>query len=308
MHHDDNLDPAAQHEAPAGSGRRADAPAGHRRHASRAAHRAAKSGGNHRSGAGRPGPKAVAVAVGAALAVGGSCLLLINPGSGADQALAADASATTHSALATASTTATPSTDPRSPRRHKPTPTPTAGATETPDKPHTPSPTATPEEHTQPTHQTPVHQPRVNSGGGHASVPVRSGGATGKAAAYAQKVVELVNAQRAQHGCRPLTVDAHIQKAAQAHSDDMAARNYYDHNSPEGVDPGTRMTNAGFNWQSWGENIFKSPTDPATAVDGWMNSPGHRANILNCSFTSTGVGVNLSSNGPWWTQDFGTRG
>ncbi|TJZ42320.1 CAP domain-containing protein [Streptomyces piniterrae] len=117
----------------------------------------------------------------------------------------------------------------------------------------------------------------------------------------------MVNEQRAQHGCGPLTVDPHIQRAAQAHSDDMAARDYYEHNTPEGVDPGTRMTNAGFSWSSWAENIFKSPKDPATALKGWMESPGHRANILNCSYKSTGVGVNLSSNGPWWTQDFGTH-
>ncbi|GAU66515.1 putative RNA polymerase ECF-type sigma factor [Streptomyces sp. NBRC 110611] len=130
---------------------------------------------------------------------------------------------------------------------------------------------------------------------------------TGTAAEFARKVVELVNAQRAEHGCGPLTIDLRLQRAAQAHSDDMAARDYYDHNTPEGVDPGTRITNAGFRWSSWAENIFKSPKDPATALEGWMDSPGHRANILNCSYKSTGVGVNLSSNGPWWTQEFATR-
>ncbi|MCZ0992830.1 CAP domain-containing protein [Streptomyces noursei] len=150
------------------------------------------------------------------------------------------------------------------------------------------------------------HAPRAGAGTGRTPAVARA--ATGTAAEYAQKVLDLVNAQRSQHGCGPLAIDPHIQAAAQAHSDDMAARNYYAHDTPEGVDPGTRLTNAGFRWQSWGENIFKSPNDPATAVDGWMNSPGHRANILNCSYTSTGVGVNLSSNGPWWTQDFATRG
>lgn len=129
--------------------------------------------------------------------------------------------------------------------------------------------------------------------------------ATGTAAQFAQQVVDMVNAERAKAGCGPLAVDAKIQAAAQEHSDDMAARDYYEHDTPEGVSPGTRMTNAGYQWMGWGENIFKSPKDPQTAMTGWMNSPGHRDNILNCSFTHTGVGVNVSSNGPWWTQDFG---
>ncbi|WP_344447164.1 CAP domain-containing protein, partial [Kitasatospora nipponensis] len=131
-----------------------------------------------------------------------------------------------------------------------------------------------------------------------------SGAATGSAAQFAQQVVDQVNAERAKVGCKPLTVDARLQSVAQGHSDDMAARDYYEHDTPEGVDPGTRMTNGGYAWQNWGENIYRSPRDPGTAMTGWMNSPEHRDNILDCTFTQTGVGVNLSANGPWWTEDF----
>ncbi|MER6046069.1 CAP domain-containing protein [Streptomyces sp. NPDC001793] len=239
----------------------------------------------------------------AVLAVGGTCLVLIRPGSGAGQELAAEL-ATPRRPATLASLPPSPSSTWHSPRRHKPSPTPSASRQQ--DDGHTPSPTSSSAEHSHAAQQTVPSAPRVASGAGRAAVPGRSGAATGTAAEFARKVVDLVNAQRAQHGCAPLTVDPHVQAAAQGHSDDMAARNYYAHETPEGVDPGTRMTNAGFHWQSWGENIFKSPQDPATAVDGWMKSPGHRANILNCSYKSTGVGVNLSPNGPWWTQDFAT--
>lgn len=129
-----------------------------------------------------------------------------------------------------------------------------------------------------------------------------SGGGT--TAQYAQQVVEMVNTERARQGCKPVTVNAKLQAAAQAHSDDMAARNYYEHDTPEGVGPGARMTSAGYHWSTWGENIYKSPKDAQTAMDGWMKSPGHRDNILNCAFKEIGVGINMSANGPWWTQDF----
>ncbi|MFI9204127.1 CAP domain-containing protein [Streptomyces sp. NPDC053048] len=121
---------------------------------------------------------------------------------------------------------------------------------------------------------------------------------------HVQQVVDMVNAERARHGCSPVTVNAKLQAAAQGHSDDMAARDYYDHTSPEGRGPGDRISAAGYRWSTYGENIFKSPKDARTAMDGWMKSPGHRSNILNCAFKEMGVGVNFSSNGPWWTQNF----
>lgn len=121
------------------------------------------------------------------------------------------------------------------------------------------------------------------------------------------QVVELVNKERATAGCGPLTEDAQLEKAAQAHSDDMAARNFFEHTNPDGADPGQRITAAGYRWSTYGENIAQGQQTPQAVMESWMNSPGHRANILNCSFKNIGVGVHKGSGGPWWTQDFGAK-
>ncbi|MGW9447479.1 CAP domain-containing protein [Streptomyces sp. NPDC055632] len=129
----------------------------------------------------------------------------------------------------------------------------------------------------------------------------------GRAERYARDVVALVNAERAEAGCRSLRSERRLRAAAQGHADDMAARDYYAHSGPEGRDGGDRMTSAGYAWSTWGENIHRGPKSPALAVADWMGSPGHRANILNCAFKDIGVGVNLGSDGPWWVQNFGAR-
>lgn len=134
--------------------------------------------------------------------------------------------------------------------------------------------------------------------------PAAAAPAGGKNGSHVQQVVDMVNAERAKHGCSAVTVNAKLQAAAQGHSDDMAARDYYAHTTPEGKGPGDRITAAGYRWSTYGENIFKSPKDARTAMDGWMKSQGHRDNILNCSFKEIGVGINFSANGPWWTQNF----
>ncbi|MEU1420617.1 CAP domain-containing protein [Kitasatospora sp. NPDC005751] len=136
------------------------------------------------------------------------------------------------------------------------------------------------------------------------AAPASGAPAGGTAAQYAQQVVDLVNAQRAQNGCGPLTADSRLATAAQGHSEDMAARNYFDHASPEGRHADYRIEATGYRWSSWGENIARGQKDPAAVMDAWMNSPGHRANILNCSFKQIGVGVKTGSGGPWWTQVF----
>ncbi|MEY2247950.1 sigma-70 family RNA polymerase sigma factor [Streptomyces sp. BF23-18] len=121
------------------------------------------------------------------------------------------------------------------------------------------------------------------------------------------QVVALVNKERAAAGCGPLTEDPQLEDAAQAHSDDMAARDFFEHTNPDGADPGERITAAGYRWSTYGENIAMGQQTPAAVMDSWMNSPGHRANILNCSFKNIGVGVHKGSGGPWWTQDFGAK-
>ncbi|MFD6924415.1 sigma-70 family RNA polymerase sigma factor [Streptomyces sp. NPDC059944] len=121
------------------------------------------------------------------------------------------------------------------------------------------------------------------------------------------QVVALVNKERAAAGCGPLTENADLEQAALDHSEDMAARDFFDHSNPDGEDPGERITAAGYRWSTYGENIARGQQTPESVMDSWMNSPGHRANILNCSFKNIGVGVHKGSGGPWWTQDFGAK-
>lgn len=114
--------------------------------------------------------------------------------------------------------------------------------------------------------------------------------------------VALTNEARASAGCAPLRTDARITAAAQAHSADMAERRYFDHNSPDGRSPGDRMIAAGYP-SPGGENIARGQRDAAEVVRDWLDSPGHRRNIDDCSFTTIGVG--LDERGHYWTQDFG---
>jgi uncharacterized protein YkwD len=126
-------------------------------------------------------------------------------------------------------------------------------------------------------------------------------------AGAAAEVVVLVNQERTRAGCGALSADSRLNSAAQAHSADMARRGYFDHNTPEGVTPFQRMTAAGYNWSAAGENIAEGYTSPASVMQAWMNSPDHRANILNCGFRNIGVGLAYNGSGTsFWTQDFGT--
>ncbi|MFC5218733.1 sigma-70 family RNA polymerase sigma factor [Streptomyces coerulescens] len=121
------------------------------------------------------------------------------------------------------------------------------------------------------------------------------------------QVVALVNKERANAGCGPLAEDSLLNKSAQGHSEDMAARDFFDHTNPDGADPGQRITAAGYRWSTYGENIAMGQQTPAAVMDSWMNSPGHKANILNCSFKDIGVGIHNGPGGPWWTQNFGAK-
>ncbi len=130
--------------------------------------------------------------------------------------------------------------------------------------------------------------------------------AAGDLARTAAEVVDLTNRERARAGLPPLAVDPLLAKAAQAHSADMVARAFYSHTSPEGGKPWDRAAAAGCTRRSIGENIACGQRSPAEVVEGWMNSPGHRANILKPDFTHIGIG--FAGGGPagmYWTQLFG---
>ncbi|MFJ9311684.1 sigma-70 family RNA polymerase sigma factor [Streptomyces cyaneofuscatus] len=121
------------------------------------------------------------------------------------------------------------------------------------------------------------------------------------------QVLQIVNTERAKEGCGPVTSNDLLATAAQRHSADMASRDYFSHTSPDGTDPGDRITAAGYRWSTYGENIAKGQRTPADVMRAWMDSPGHRANILNCSFKEMGIGKVDSGGGPVWTQKFGAR-
>ncbi|MCR6487087.1 CAP domain-containing protein [Amycolatopsis sp. OK19-0408] len=118
----------------------------------------------------------------------------------------------------------------------------------------------------------------------------------------AAQVLSLVNAERADAGCKPLTEEAHLTTAAQDYSDQMSAGNFFSHTSPDGTTFDQRIKNAGYS-KPGAENIAKGQTSAAQVMDAWMNSEGHRANILNCSLTKLGVGFTKAGN--YWVQDFG---
>lgn len=117
-------------------------------------------------------------------------------------------------------------------------------------------------------------------------------------------VLSLVNQERAKVGCSPVTASGSLASLAQNFSDDMAARGFFDHTDPDGRTPWDRAAKAGVD-NLGGENIARGQADAQAVMDAWMNSDGHRANILNCDYKTLGVGVHFGSGGPWWTQDFG---
>ncbi|MGY1438269.1 CAP domain-containing protein [Streptomyces reniochalinae] len=148
------------------------------------------------------------------------------------------------------------------------------------------------------------------SRGGRDRDPARSGSAGGSTAAAdqesaaEQEVLTLVNQERAKAGCRPVKADGDLAALAGGYSADMARRGFFSHTSPDGKSPWDRAEAAGVT-DLGGENIARGQANARSVMDSWMNSPGHRANILNCDYRTLGVGAHFAEGGPWWTQDFG---
>ncbi|MFD0431047.1 CAP domain-containing protein [Streptomyces zhihengii] len=111
-------------------------------------------------------------------------------------------------------------------------------------------------------------------------------------------MLALVNKERAAAGCGPVTANAKLTKAADDYSDVMAASGVMSHTGPDGSTMTSRVEAAGYAWSTLGENIARGQADAEAVMDAWMNSPGHRANILNCSFDELGVGVHMGDGGP----------
>ncbi|MFA5562368.1 MAG: SafA/ExsA family spore coat assembly protein [Eubacteriales bacterium] len=119
---------------------------------------------------------------------------------------------------------------------------------------------------------------------------------------FEEQAVKLVNQQRAAAGLPALKANWELARVARYKSTDMSQKKYFAHNSPTYGAPGTMIRNFGINYRAAGENIAMGYATPQAVMNGWMNSPGHRANILNRSFTQIGVGY--VANGHYWTQMF----
>jgi hypothetical protein len=127
---------------------------------------------------------------------------------------------------------------------------------------------------------------------------------------FESEVIELVNIEREARNLHPLSYNLELTVAARRHSQDMGDQNYFDHTSLDGRMFFERIIDAGYDYRNCGENIAAGYATPAAVVDGWMNSDGHRANILDPDYCDIGVGyavVNVSDFYHYWTQDFGRR-
>ena len=127
---------------------------------------------------------------------------------------------------------------------------------------------------------------------------------------FESEVIDLVNEERAAHGLPPLSYDYQLAEAARGHSEDMAIQDYFSHTSLDGRIPSNRIADAGYSYNSYGENIAAGYRTPEAAMNGWMTSPGHRANILGANFCDIGVGYAYqagSEYGHYWTQNFGRK-
>ncbi|MFC5290868.1 CAP domain-containing protein [Actinokineospora guangxiensis] len=115
-------------------------------------------------------------------------------------------------------------------------------------------------------------------------------------------VLAIVNAERGQAGCAPVTLDARLTEAGQKHSEDMSANDYFSHTSQDGRSFVDRAKAEGYA-SPGAENIAAGQRSPEQVMQAWMNSSGHRANILNCDLKKMGLG--LATEGYYWTQVFG---
>ena len=119
---------------------------------------------------------------------------------------------------------------------------------------------------------------------------------------YEQEVIRLVNEIRAQNGLSALTYNWELSRVARYKSQDMVDNRYFSHTSPTYGTPFQMIRSFGLSYRSAGENIAYGQRTPQAVVNAWMNSSGHRANILNASYTQIGVGY--VANGHYWTQMF----
>ncbi|CAM3538546.1 CAP domain-containing protein [Kibdelosporangium persicum] len=164
--------------------------------------------------------------------------------------------------------------------------------------------------------QAPARLPRVLATGALmvtalAVAPSADAQALAAARTVYDDVVNLTNAERQKVGCPPLTPVAELGRAAQAHSEDMAAHDVMKHEGSDGSTMRTRVERSGYTgWRGLAENVAAGYQSAEAVVTAWMSSSSHRANIVNCQLKDVGVGYATNPNsayGSFWTQDLGIR-
>lgn len=184
-----------------------------------------------------------------------------------------------------------------------PSPDPSPSTTRPPARPEPPADrpsVAVP----APTRDKPLPQKTTDPADG-AHRNVSPGSVSGSETAPVQRqVLALVNEHRDRAGCDGLTPDRRLITAANRHAAEMARHGYFAHRSLDGRGTAERVSDAGYDWSRYGENIARGQDNPAEVVDGWMNSTEHRENILDCRFEQMGVGLAFDGDTPYWVQDF----
>ncbi len=177
-------------------------------------------------------------------------------------------------------------------------PAPTPAKDPAPEKIPEPQPKAEPQ---------PAPEPAPNPAPAQRPVPQRETPAGEQFSQFQLRVVELVNMERQKEGLHPLVADTLLMKGASAKSQDMVENQYFSHNSPKYGSPFDMMRTFGISYRNAGENIASGQTSPEAVVRAWMESPGHRANIMSSKFNKIGVGYAYTSAGSYhhfWTQWF----
>ncbi|MGA4955705.1 CAP domain-containing protein [Streptomyces lavendulocolor] len=198
------------------------------------------------------------------------------------------------------STASTPSSTPSKPSSPAPPKRTKTAAPQKTAETTAPARTATP----KPAPERTVERPRVPSVPSAVPSSPAAAADTGREAAAEAAVLTLVNAERAKAGCSPVQASRGLSALAGAYSRDMAERGFFSHTDPDGASPWDRAAKAGVEGLA-AENIARGQADAQSVMESWMNSDGHRANILNCDYTRLGVGVHFAEGGPYWTQNFG---
>ncbi|SCI79008.1 uncharacterized protein%2C YkwD family [uncultured Clostridium sp.] len=127
---------------------------------------------------------------------------------------------------------------------------------------------------------------------------------SGNFASFQKEILDLVNVERTNRGLQPLKFNNELSNVATKKSQDMIDRNYFDHTSPTYGSPFDMMKQFGISYRAAGENIAMGQKTPKEVMNSWMNSPGHRKNILNPDFTELGVGIASNGSSIYWTQMF----